>query len=97
MGSTGPVEDLATIWKDFMKIFVHRSDNADSNKQELFVCYTPTNFDLIYSKWGTTPGWLPMMQAASRSLILSISKRNRSEQNYLHWASGCAVALHEPD
>jgi len=56
LGAASPfITDLKTIWRDFAKIFVRRSDDAGKTKQVLFVCYTSTNFDLIYSKWGTTP------------------------------------------
>lgn len=54
LGTNSP--DLKTIWGDFFNIFVHRSDDNDKTVQRLFVSYTSTNFDLIYSKWGTTPG-----------------------------------------
>jgi len=68
----GPVAaDLPTIWADFFKIFVRRSDDKDTTVQTLFVSYTNTNLDLIYSKWGTTPGhnffhWAATAAAAPR-------------------------------
>ena len=57
LGSSSPfLNDFKTIWLDFVKIFVRRSDDKDTVIQRLFVSQTNTNFDLIYSKWGTVSG-----------------------------------------
>jgi hypothetical protein len=57
LGPNSPfLTDVKAIWQDFAKIFVRRSDDNDKTVQHLFVSYTSTNFDLIYSKWGITPG-----------------------------------------
>jgi len=55
LGTGRLTADLAEIWKDFHKIFALRSDDKDTQEQTLFVSHTDTNFDLIYSKWGTKP------------------------------------------
>ncbi|MGH8589671.1 MAG: hypothetical protein ACREXX_10180, partial [Gammaproteobacteria bacterium] len=53
LGPNSPfLADLITIWADFMKIFPRRSDDKGTTKQVLFVCYTASHFDLIYSKVG---------------------------------------------
>lgn len=73
LGAASPfITDFKTIWTDFVKIFVRRSSDSDKTEQLLFVSYTNTNFDLIYSKWGTTPGhkffhWASTVDAVPKS------------------------------
>lgn len=70
LGDDDFTDDLKTIWRDFAKIFVRRSDGT--TKQVLFVSYTDASFDLIYSKWGMTPNhkffhWAATVDAAPRN------------------------------